>query len=420
MFFGHIPDADGPDRAARLSLDAGCVFGGSCKAFDSRDGRVHSVPARQAYCRQRDGRRRPATSVRWSMLQAARSTSLAACSAATAADDGRLAIYTYTDACMYDNAWDEVTRNARGHVFDTETGECVAWPFPKFFNLGENPESQPECFPWDQPYEIYEKMDGWLGVLYRHEGRFKVASRGSFHSSGSRLGDGVPSAVRPVVPARRGDAVLRDHPPGAAIILDYRGRSRWSSWRRSTASPARSTRATTVAEWARRIGLPLVPLLGHCRWRTCGRRSRGRQDCEGFVIRFADGRRVKVKTEWYLGIARIMANLTPIAVWEVLRNGKVPLEYLQRVPEELRPLAEKYRRCWRGSTPGSCSTLRRRPGRFWNSSGRDRRALAQHMEGRKELGFRRSAVFLLLDGKRDRLEKIIKDVIYPKGNQFTV
>src|SRR5262249_28316353 len=91
-----------------------------------------------------------------------------------------------TDSCVYENAWDDLTRNSRGHIYNLQTGECVAWPFPKFFNLGENAASLPEKFPWDQPYEIMEKMDGWLGVLYRHDGKFKVASRGSFHSSGAQ------------------------------------------------------------------------------------------------------------------------------------------------------------------------------------------------------------------------------------------
>ena len=73
-----------------------------------------------------------------------------------------------------------------------------------FFNLGENAEVLPERFPWDQPYEIMEKMDGWLGVLYRHEGTFKVAAAGSnvtlnvdptnwFMSSGSRLDPSDPN-----------------------------------------------------------------------------------------------------------------------------------------------------------------------------------------------------------------------------------
>ncbi len=49
VFFGHIPEEDGPELPHVVSLDAGCIFGGALKAFDSRDGRVHSVKARQAY-----------------------------------------------------------------------------------------------------------------------------------------------------------------------------------------------------------------------------------------------------------------------------------------------------------------------------------------------------------------------------------
>jgi serine/threonine protein phosphatase 1 len=49
VFFGHIPDLDGPCTPNLVSLDGGCVFGGELKAYDSRDGRVHSVQARRAY-----------------------------------------------------------------------------------------------------------------------------------------------------------------------------------------------------------------------------------------------------------------------------------------------------------------------------------------------------------------------------------
>ena len=183
VFFGHIPDPEGPCQEHIVSLDAGCVFGGTLKAFDSRDGRVHTVPARQTYAVAEVTR--PAGQAPLEALRTRSEYEAAGLLRGDRSDDGRLAIYTYTDQCVYESAWDDITRNSRGHIFDLMTGECVAYPFPKFFNLGENQETQPEAFPWDQPYEIYEKMDGWLGVLYRHEGTFKVASRGSFHSSGA-------------------------------------------------------------------------------------------------------------------------------------------------------------------------------------------------------------------------------------------
>jgi serine/threonine protein phosphatase 1 len=48
VFFGHIPEAR-PFAPNVIALDGGCVFGGELRAFDSRDGRVHSVKARRTY-----------------------------------------------------------------------------------------------------------------------------------------------------------------------------------------------------------------------------------------------------------------------------------------------------------------------------------------------------------------------------------
>jgi serine/threonine protein phosphatase 1 len=49
VFFGHISNPDGPCLPRAVGLDGGCVFGDNLRAFDSRDGRVHSVRARRAY-----------------------------------------------------------------------------------------------------------------------------------------------------------------------------------------------------------------------------------------------------------------------------------------------------------------------------------------------------------------------------------
>ena len=44
--------------------------------------------------------------------------------------------------------------------------------------------------------------------------------------------------------------------------------------------------------------------------------------------------------------------------------------------------------------------------------------VVDHVRLAEELGYRRPALFLLLDGKRDKLERIIMDRIYPRGNHF--
>jgi hypothetical protein len=114
-----------------------------------------------------------------------------------------------------------------------------------------------------------------------------------------------------------------------------------------------------------------------------------------------------------------MANLTPIAVWEVMKGGKVPAEYLRQVPEELRPLAEKYQAVLEGQYARLWLDVEETAAPVLAKYGTDRKALALYVnEHAEELGFRRSAVFFLLDGKRDRLEQLLTDRIYPRGNRF--
>jgi RNA ligase len=333
--------------------------------------------------------------------------------------DGRLAVYTYTDKCVFDRAWDDITLNSRGHIFDLETGECVAWAFPKFFNLGENPEVLPHVLPWNRPYEVTEKMDGWLGVLYRHEGIYKVATRGSFTSEGAtwataRIQDynltGLPDDVT---------LCFEIITPEQRIILDYGLERRLvilGAFDRHSGTEYPHSR---VEQWSRTMGLPMVPLLPHLSLEDLLDRQKELEHFEGFVIRFYDDRRVKMKTRWYLNIARILTHLSPISVWEVLENGKIPIEFLVQIPEELRPLAEGYKNTIETQYARVMRDIEQTTRPLIERFGSDRRQLALEMNKRKkELGHRLNAAFLILDGKLGKLDKLVKRLIYPKGNEF--
>lgn len=417
VFFGHIPTTDGPFRAHVVGLDGGCVFGGELRIFDSRDGQVHAQAARAVYAVNEyaaSAQLTAAEQVRKREEYVARGLLRS-----DRTDDGTLAIYTYTDQCVYANAWDEVTRNSRGHIYNLQTGECVAWAFPKFFNLGENQESLPDRFPWDQPYEIMEKMDGWLGVLYRHAGTFKVATRGSFHSSGSVWATEVARGLDFSCLPDEATLCFEILTPEQRIILNYGDERKLVVLAAFDRHTGAEYPRSQVEEWARAIDLPIVPLLGVMSLEDLLRKQKELQKFEGFVIRFGDGRRVKVKTEWYTGIARIMANLTPIAIWEVLTNGKVPHDYLVGVPEELRPLAERYQAVLEGQYARVRLHVEEEVRPLLVRLGNDRRTLGRYAEEhRTELGYLRSALFLLLDGKADKLDHLVKEQIYPRGNHF--
>ncbi|MEN0051252.1 MAG: RNA ligase, partial [Bacteroidota bacterium] len=91
--------------------------------------------------------------------------------------DANLWIYNYTARTQYDALWNEVTMQCRGLILNKHF-EFVARPFSKFFNLGERAN---QILP-DEPFEVFEKMDGSLGILYWIENEPFIATRGSFVS----------------------------------------------------------------------------------------------------------------------------------------------------------------------------------------------------------------------------------------------
>jgi RNA ligase len=86
-----------------------------------------------------------------------------------------LTIWNYTETVQYEGLFDDVTLQTRGLVTDGN-GKVVAQPFKKFFNMEEGKHTTtPE-------FDVYDKMDGSLGILFNYEGEWVMATRGSFTS----------------------------------------------------------------------------------------------------------------------------------------------------------------------------------------------------------------------------------------------
>ena len=75
-----------------------------------------------------------------------------------------LTIWNYSPRVQYEKLWDDVTIQCRGLVTNSK-GDIVARPFKKFFNYEEH---KPEDLP-NETFEVYEKMDGSLGILFYYE-----------------------------------------------------------------------------------------------------------------------------------------------------------------------------------------------------------------------------------------------------------
>ena len=88
-----------------------------------------------------------------------------------------LILLNYTNKAVFKNEWNYLERVSRGLILDRGTGEIVARPFDRFFNWGERDRTSDGHI-----VTVTEKVDGSLGILFHHKGKYRIATRGSFDS----------------------------------------------------------------------------------------------------------------------------------------------------------------------------------------------------------------------------------------------
>ncbi len=257
-----------------------------------------------------------------------------------------LHLFIYTPRCVYENGWDEFTLMARGLVVDEAAGQIVATPFPKFFNVGEQRGEAP-----DLPFEAFEKLDGSLIIVFNYSGRWQAVTKGAFDSEQamwaqarldaadlSPLTSGTTYLFEAVYPENR--IVVRYADPALVLLAAYDADGHEFSYDAVLATSealgwraARRHRFGSMADIARHTDtLP--------------------RDDEGFVVRFIDGVRLKIKGAEYRRIHALISRCTPVAMWEAMAAGDdmdairrdLPEEFWADFDDIVRLLAENYNR----------------------------------------------------------------------------
>ncbi|MER5887952.1 RNA ligase [Streptomyces sp. NPDC001941] len=235
-----------------------------------------------------------------------------------------LSIYTYTRACQYERVWNRVTTRCRGLVADDVTGEIVALPLPKFFNVGEHESGQPyaPALP-DEPFEVYDKVDGSLAVVFHYAGRWRAASKGSFTSAQAtwaqlRLDARDTSALTPGT-TYLAEAVY----PENRIVVNYGDRRDLVLLAAFGPDGTEVPLAHAAGHWAA-VGsvvrtwpaMPLDELLALTESNTLpGGGTATGTDAEGFVLRYASGLRAKAKISEYVRLHKVLTGVTERDIW---------------------------------------------------------------------------------------------------------
>jgi len=244
-----------------------------------------------------------------------------------------LVIWNYTPKTQYEQFWDGITLICRGLVTDLD-GNIVSRGFPKFFNIEENRHTPTDDF------EIFEKLDGqYIGVFW-YNGEMVVNSRGSFTSK-------YAIEARRILDERY-DWVLNSFNvslgyPNLTYCFELIGFEQIV-----VSYPKSDLILTGIFHYGNDIFngnnwcsvLNIVKKYSGLDYKNI--KQLNWQNSEGFVVRFSNGSRCKIKFEDYVNLHRQMTNLSTTAIWEALRDGKPISTILNDVPDEFYDKIHEY------------------------------------------------------------------------------
>ncbi|MCC9071136.1 T4 RnlA family RNA ligase [Flavobacterium sp. F-65] len=228
-----------------------------------------------------------------------------------------LYIYNYTQSAQFERIWNEITLSCRGLILD-ENYKVIARPFPKFFNLGE---MENQVIP-NTSFEVYDKMDGSLGILYWIDEVPFMASRGSFTSEQS-------DKANEMLHGKYKDSwrfldknktyLFEIIYPQNRIVLDY-GIS--EELVLLAIIDVQSGEEFPLED----IGFPVAEKYDGIK-DILSLAEMNKENKEGFVIKFSNNYRVKIKFEEYLRLHRIITQVSNLNIWENLKANQCKKDF---------------------------------------------------------------------------------------------
>lgn len=252
-----------------------------------------------------------------------------------------LYIYNYTHKTQHQRLWDSYTRMCRGLIVDGQNN-ILNNPFQKFYNLGETEETMIQNLPCEVP-SITEKLDGMLGILYEEGDNPAIATRGSFDSV---YAEWATNWLR--IKGYSLDDFKQDYTylfeiihPENKIIVDYGNRAelvliavrdnngdRKGDIELDHIKEAEELRLSYAREFSPgddndKISDALKYL----------EKFKGTES-EGFVCKYSNGLRLKIKSADYKRLHKILTGLSAKAIWATLRDMGTVEHVLENVPDE--------------------------------------------------------------------------------------
>lgn len=331
-----------------------------------------------------------------------------------------LYIYNYTHRTQHEGLWDSYTERCRGLIMDGNNN-ILNNPFPKFFNLGQTEELMIHNLPPEMP-SITEKLDGMLGILYQEGDNLAIATRGAFDSPHAGW---ATNWLR--LQGYSLDDFKQDHTylfeiiyPGNRIVVNYRSRAELVLL--AVRSNNDESELNYVKE-AQELGLSYAKeysfgdgIDGALKYLE---KRRG-MESEGFVCKYSNGLRVKIKSLDYKRLHKILTGISAKDIWISLRDKGNVNDILDNVPDEFFKWVKKVEM---ELTLSKLEIMNKALGLTKEAMKiKDRKEQAEYIRNRtKECdeGLMGMA-FFLLDGRLDKAEMAAWKRVKPSGEMFDI
>lgn len=252
-----------------------------------------------------------------------------------------LSIYNYSNKTQFESYWNKYTLQCRGLVLD-EQDNIVSHCLKKFFNLDQVPDQIP-----DEPFQVYEKLDGSYISLSHYQGDMVIASRGSFTSDQAVWAKEIIRTKYQkfiFLPQLNYTYIFELIHPENRIVVDYKGRKDLillTVFDNKTGEEVDMAQFSILPQAKRYDGVTDFRLL----------EKEQKENEEGFVVRFKSGYRIKMKFEEYKRLHKLLTGVNARTVWEAVRSGesiesmcyRVPDEFYQWIQKAAQRLKEEYR-----------------------------------------------------------------------------
>jgi RNA ligase len=240
-----------------------------------------------------------------------------------------LELFDYTRSCVFEKHWNVFTLISRGLILCPSQKKVVCLPLIKFFNFAEI-----IYLPENEDFRATLKYDGSMICTFFHSGKWYCSTRGSFVSNQAiwaekwmhqnvNMGFLVPGRTYIFEVIYKENRIVISYDFEGLVLITGYNEFGYEFLYEDT------------VEYARQLGTRVVEAPGFCTIEELLKKAEILPSSEeGWVVRFDNGYRIKIKSSEYLKVHRLVSNCTPLAVWDMLRSCMDIEPIIQQLPEE--------------------------------------------------------------------------------------